>query len=131
MMSDAAALPVAPAGVWVQLIVGNVKQGRTFRIKPTPEDVDALAKAVFPELTPREVAMCSVFAPGVDPKTGDALDPGDPVPGNTSSKNPLIVVAPEADGELRCCSRITVRVFEVSVETFQFRIRMRLVIFLP
>ena len=48
--------------------------------------------------------MCSVFAPGIDPKTGDTLDPGDPVPGNTSSKSPLIVVAPEADGELRCCS---------------------------
>ena len=47
--------------------------------------------------------MCSVFAPGIDPKTGDTLDPGDPVPGNTSSKSPLIVVAPEADGELRCC----------------------------
>jgi hypothetical protein len=34
--------------------------------------------------------MCSVFAPGIDPKTGDTLDPGDPVPGNTSSKSPLI-----------------------------------------
>jgi hypothetical protein len=83
MMSDAAALPVAPAGVWVQLVVGEEEQGRRFRIKPIPEDVDALKKAVFPEFTPREVAMCSVFAPGIDPKTGDTLDPGDPVPGNT------------------------------------------------
>ena len=51
--------------------------------------------------------MLHVFAPGADPKTETALDPGDPVPGDTSSKNPLIVVAPkphqqpQQDGELR------------------------------
>ena len=55
-----------------------------------------------------DAAMLHVFAPGADPKTETALDPGDPVPGDTSSKNPLIVVAPKhhqeppQDGELRC-----------------------------
>jgi hypothetical protein len=114
MMSDAAS-PVAPAGIWVQLLVGEEKQGQSFCIKPIPEDVDALKMAVFPELTPREVAKCLVFAPGADPKTEDTLDPGNPMPGNTSSKNPLIVVTPKEhqqppwqDGELRCCSRILV-----------------------
>jgi hypothetical protein len=35
-----------------------------------------------------DAAMLHVFAPGADPKTETALDPGDPVPGDTSSKNP-------------------------------------------
>jgi hypothetical protein len=107
MMSDAAALPVAPSGVWVQLVVGEEKQGRSFEIKPIPEHVDALKNAIKEKCTVSlqhcDPVHLDVFAPGIDPKTGDPLDPGDPVPGNTSSKNPLIVVAPEADGELRCC----------------------------
>ena len=58
-----------------------------------------------------DAAMLDVFAPGADPKSEDTLDPGDPVPGGTSSKNPLIVVAPKPHlqqqvGELSCCSRI-------------------------
>jgi hypothetical protein len=110
-MSDAA-LPVSPVGVWVQLLVGEEKQGESFKIEQTPRNVNALKMAVFPELTPREVAKCLVFAPGADPKTEDPLGPGGPMPGDTSSKNPLIVVSPKhqqqppQDGELRCCSRI-------------------------
>jgi hypothetical protein len=67
-----------------------------------------------------DAAMLHVFAPGADPKTETALDPGDPVPGDTSSKNPLIVVAPkphqqpQQDGELRYVSCILV--FEVLFE---------------
>ena len=99
MMSDTA-LPVAPVGIWVQLLVGEEKQGESFEIEQTPRNVNALKMAVFPELTPREVAKCLVFAPGADPKTEDALDPGDPVPGDTSSKNPLIVVAPKHHQQL-------------------------------
>jgi hypothetical protein len=37
MMSDAA-LPVAPAGIWVQLLVGEEKQGESFEIKLMLED---------------------------------------------------------------------------------------------
>jgi hypothetical protein len=116
MMSDAAS-SVAPAGIWVQLFVGEEKQGQSFRIKPIPEDVDALKTAVIAEWGGHlavAAPLLDVFAPGADPKTEDTLDPGDPVPGDTSSKNPLIVVAPkphqqpQQDGELRCCSRILV-----------------------
>jgi hypothetical protein len=119
----------------VQLLVGEEKQGQSFRIKPIPEDVDALKKAVKEEWGDRLAVAApelDVFAPGADPKTEDHLDPGDPVPGDTSSKNPLIVVAPkhqqppQQDGELRCCSRILV--FKVCVEVFQLRIWIELVI---
>ena len=109
-MSDAA-LPVAPVGVWVQLLVGEEKQGQSFRIKPIPRNVNALKMAVFPELTPREVAKCLVFAPGADPKTETALKANALVPSDATYENPLIVVAPkqqQQDGELRCFSRILV-----------------------
>jgi len=46
MMSDAA-LDVAPVSVWVQLLVGEEKQGQSFCIKPIPEDVNALKTAVI------------------------------------------------------------------------------------
>jgi hypothetical protein len=84
--------------------------------------VDALKKAVKEERTVSlqhcDAAMLDVFAPGTDPKTVDSLDPGDLIPGDTSSKNPLIVVAPKPqqqapqDGESVHCSSF---VFEVSV----------------
>jgi hypothetical protein len=115
MMSDAAS-PAAPAGIWVQLLVGEEKQGQSFRLKPIPEDVDALKNAVKDKCTVLlhhcDPVLLDVFAPGADPKTEDTLDPGDPVPGDTSSKNPLIVVAPKPQqqqqlGELSCCSLIT------------------------
>jgi hypothetical protein len=114
MMSDAA-LPIAPAGVWVQILVGEEKQGESFEIEQTPRNVNALKMAVFPELTPREVAKCLVFAPGADPKTEIALKANALVPGDATYENPLIVVAPkqhqqppQQDGELQCCSRILV-----------------------
>jgi hypothetical protein len=97
MMSDAAS-PVAPSGVWVQLLVGEEKQGESFRIKPIPEDVDALKTAVIAKWGGHLAVAAPelrVFAPGADPKTETALDPGDPVPGDTNSKNPLIVVPPK------------------------------------
>ena len=110
-MSDAA-LPVAPVGVWVQLLVSEEKQGQSFCIKPIPEDVHALKMAVFPEWTPREVANCVVFGPGADPKTETALKANALVPSDATYENPLIVVAPRhhqqppQDGELRCFSCI-------------------------
>jgi hypothetical protein len=123
MMSHSA-LPVAPAGVWVQLVVGEEKQEQSLEIEQTPRNVNALKEAVKDKCTVLlhhyDPVMLHVFAPGADPKTETALDPGDPVPGDTSSKNPLIVVAPKPhqqppqDGELRYVSRILV--FEVLFE---------------
>jgi hypothetical protein len=118
-MSDAA-LDVAPVSVWVQLLVGEERQGQSFCIKSIPRNVNALKNAVKDNCTVLlqhcATPMLHVFAPGADPKTERALDPGDPVPGDTSSKNPLIVVAPKhhqqqtppQDGELSCCCRILV-----------------------
>ena len=98
MMSDAA-LDVAPVGVWVQLLVGEEKQGESFCIKPIPEDdVDALKTAVIKEWGGHlavAAPMLLVFAPGADPKTETALKANALVPSDTSSKNPLIVVAPK------------------------------------
>ena len=42
MMSDADFLDVAPVGVWVQLLVGEEKQGESFEIEQTPRNVNAL-----------------------------------------------------------------------------------------
>ena len=50
--------------------------------------------------------LLKVFAADADPNNDEHLDPGDSVPEGTTSKKPLIVVAPQQDGELRCCSRI-------------------------
>jgi hypothetical protein len=114
MMSDAAS-PVAPVGVWVQLFVGEEKQGQSFEIEQTPRNVNALKNAVKEKWGDRLAVAApelDVFATGADPKTEGSLDPGDPVPGDTSSKNPLIAVAPKPhqqppqNGELRCCSCI-------------------------
>jgi hypothetical protein len=126
MMSDAAS-SVAPAGIWVQLLVGEEKQGQSFLIEPIPEDVDALKNAVTEECTLLlhhcDPVMLNVFAPGADPKTEDTLDLGDPVPGNTSSKSPLIVVAPKQQqqhGELHCWSRILVFKYCLNMEMLLF-----------
>jgi hypothetical protein len=123
----------------VQLLVGKEKQGQSFRIKPIPEDVDALKNAVKEEWGGRlafAAPELHVFAPGADPRTDTALKANALVPSDATYENPLIVVAPKPHqqpppqyGELRCCSRILV--FEVSFETFQFRIRMRLLVSLP
>jgi hypothetical protein len=115
MMSDAAS-PVSPAGIWVQLLVGEKKQGQSFRIKPIPEDVDALKNAVKDTCTVLlhhcDPVVLDVFAPGGDPKTETALQANALVPSDATYENPLIVVAPKPQqqqqlGELSCCSLIT------------------------
>ena len=107
-MSDAA-LPVAPVSVWVQLLVGKEKQGESFEIEQTPRNVDALKNAVKDKWggdLSVAAPKLNVFAPGADPKTETALKANALVPSDATYENPLIVVAPEADGELRCCSCI-------------------------
>ena len=49
-----------------------------------------------------------VFAAGADPTEVDPREPYDPIPTDTTGRNPLIVVSPQQDGELRRCSRILV-----------------------
>ena len=96
-MSDAA-LPVAPVGVWVQLLVGGEKQGESFAIKPIPENVDALKTAVIEKWGGHlavAAPMLHVFAPGADPKTETALEANALVPSDATYENPLIVVAPK------------------------------------
>ena len=127
-MSDAA-LPVAPVGVWVQLLVGEEKQGDSICIKPIPEDVYALKKAVKEDCTVLlhhyDPVMLHVFAPGADPNTETALKANALVPSDATYENPLIVVAPkhqqqppqQQDGELRCFLALCILVVQVSVET--------------
>jgi hypothetical protein len=112
MMSDAA-LPVAPAGVWVQLLVGEEKQGQSFEIEQTPRNVNALKEAVKDKWggdLSVAAPKLNVFAPGADPKTETALKANALVPSDATYENPLIVVAPKhhqqppQDGELSCCS---------------------------
>jgi hypothetical protein len=98
MMSDAAS-PVAPAGIWVQLLVGEEKQGESFEIEQTPRNVNALKNAVKEKRTVSlqhcDAAMLDVFAPGADPKTETALKANALVPSPATYENPLIVVAPK------------------------------------
>jgi hypothetical protein len=138
MMSDAAS-PVAPAGVWVQLLVGKEKQGQSFRIKPIPEDVDALKNAVKEECTVSlqhcDAAMLDVFAPGADPRTDTALKANALVPGDTSSKNPLIVVAPKhqqppQDGESVRCSSCVFSLSQSLLKTPIEGLKKRCILFL-
>jgi hypothetical protein len=108
--------------VWVKLYyVDGTQTGAAFKIKPVPDEVDGLKDAVkkkcADDLNGVTPANLNVYAVGDYPETADErlLDPGDPVPTGTSSKNALIVVAQtprqQHDGKLRCCcccSRILV-----------------------
>ena len=49
-----------------------------------------------------------VFPAGADPKTSTPLESYDPIPPDTTGRNPLIVVSPQQDGKLRCCCSCTV-----------------------
>ena len=71
------------------------------KISPIPDDVYDLKKAVKvevePELNHCKAADLEVFAVGTSvpiPDGTEPLDPGETVPGGTTSKKPLIVVAP-------------------------------------
>ncbi|CAB9516452.1 expressed unknown protein [Seminavis robusta] len=88
--------------VWVQLYYdGKGEEGYPIKIRPIPEDVADLAKEVKVErpnaLSHCDAADLSVYSPGTKPpfSQDNAVDPGDDVPPSTTSKNPLIVVAPQ------------------------------------
>jgi hypothetical protein len=98
------------ASVWVQLYYKGETEtesvGQSFRIEPIPQDVDALKKLVHRELAP-ELTHCSaarlkVYAAGTNtvpiPEGTKALNPGHPVPTNSTSDLPLIVIAKPSTG---------------------------------
>ena len=71
------------------------------KISPIPDDVYELAEAAKVEVEPKlshcDAANLKVFAVGTSvpiPDGTEPLDPGGTVPGGTTSKKPLIVVAP-------------------------------------
>jgi hypothetical protein len=106
--------------VWIQLYLGDVKIGDAFNVKPIPENVADLKKAVKEECKPK-LDFCGanelkVYAAGTavpGSAVTEALDPGDSVPTGTTSKTPLIVKAEQhqqSNGkyQLRCCFCILV-----------------------
>ncbi|KAG7355452.1 hypothetical protein IV203_000138 [Nitzschia inconspicua] len=104
--------------VWVQLYYNEKEEpeGRVFKIKPVPDDVDALAKEVKEErrntLSHCDAADLSAFSPGTKPPFAqrNSLKPGkkleelieelkDETP-PTSDDHPLVVVAPPPQQQL-------------------------------
>jgi hypothetical protein len=115
--------PLASHGsaVWVQLYYkGEVEGedelfGEPIKIKPIPEDVSDLKEKVIEKAKTMlgvQVYNLKVYAPKTTvpiPKGTESVDSGEEVPADTTSKKPLIVIAPkpkQPNGKLRCCSRI-------------------------
>ena len=90
---------MSSSSVWVQLYYKgkDEPEGQPIKIKPAPEDVAELIEAAQAKLE-LHAPLNLIFAcpPGTTPPFSQdkAIDPGDPVPTGTTSKNPLIVVAP-------------------------------------
>lgn len=97
--------------VWYQLCVGDVPHGQPSKERLEDNaDIADLKQAVKKEWgvhLPCATPMLKMFAAGADPNNDEHLDPGDSVPEGTTSKNPLVVVAPpplqQQIGELRSC----------------------------
>ena len=98
---------MSSSSVWVQLYYKGEETNDLdpVEIFPIPRNIGALKAAVLPELGPALLGKVKVYAPDTaQPFSQDkAIDPGDDVPPGTTSKNPLIVVAPQqqADGDDR------------------------------
>jgi hypothetical protein len=91
---------MSSSSVWIQLYFegNNEPEGHPVKIKPAPEDVAELIEAVQAKLElDAQLNLISAFPPGTAPPFSQdkAIDPGDNVPTDTTSKNPLIVVAPD------------------------------------
>ena len=89
--------------VWVRLYYkGNDEpEGQPIKIKPIPEDVDALARRLKENDMKKELSHAGlteiyIFPPGTKPPFSQdkALKSWDPIPSNSSGPQPLIVVAP-------------------------------------
>ena len=82
------------------------------------EDLKQAIKTVWGDQLHCPYPLLKVYAADtlvpIEPET-DFLDPGDPIPTDTSSRRPLIVIVPvqepskqQQNGKLRCCRRIVV-----------------------
>ena len=95
------ATPIQALASWLQVYVGAMKHGTVFEISNTDRNIHALKKAVKVEKA-EEMSHCdadelNVFAVGTSvpiPDGTEHLAPSKTVPGGTTSKKPLIVVAP-------------------------------------
>jgi hypothetical protein len=106
------------ASVWVQLYYegGAETIGQAKEIRPIPKNVDALKVAVHAKF-PRALTHCDdgtlkVYAAGTAVpilEGTESLNPGGPVPTDTTSDSPLVVTAPkpqlqqQQSGTIRCC----------------------------
>ena len=104
--------------VWVKLyILGEDKpEGSPFEIKPIPENVNGLRRAVKTNLQPgidhASLDEIFVYPPGITVTAvgadGKPLDPWVNVPSNSSGPNPLIAVAVVAVGDSSHRARVSV-----------------------
>jgi hypothetical protein len=106
------------SSVWVQLYYKGeekpVGEADPIEIDPIPKNVHALKMKVKDnysnKLKHTDAGELKVYASGTTvPECTESLDPGDQVPAGTTSRTPLIVIAPKPEqqnGKLRCCSRI-------------------------
>jgi len=92
------------SSVWVQLYYKDIKKGQPTSVRKPTEvkesdwNIDTLVDAVKDKLSPDidHASRVFVYPPDTKPPflQDKAIDPGDDVPPGTTSKNPLIVVAP-------------------------------------
>jgi hypothetical protein len=109
---------ITMSSVWVQLYYKGeekpVGEADPIEIDPIPKNVHALKMKVKDnysnKLKHTDAGELKVYASGTTvPECTESLDPGDQVPAGTTSRTPLIVIAPKPEqqnGKLRCCSRI-------------------------
>ena len=96
---------MSSSSVWVQLYYKGKDEpkGQPVEIEPIPKNIGALIKAakamLKKELDHAGLSEIYVFSPDTKPPFSQdkAFDPGDDVPTSTTSKKPLIVVAPAPD----------------------------------
>ena len=91
------------SGIWIKLYIGQSDPiPTTLKVKPeSGSDIDDLKKKIK-EAKPNDLAHCDAFLLDVYPQKTyvpisnqvQPIDPGNPVPGETTSSDPLIVIAP-------------------------------------
>ena len=122
------------ASIWIQLYVGETESGGVVLIRPIPENVYYLKKAVKVEkavaLSHCDADDLNVFAVGTQvptPAGTEPLRPGRKLSelDATTDEKPLIVVAPlppqqpqQQEGRMRCCASYSC-VLSSSCETIQ------------
>jgi hypothetical protein len=95
---DTVSAPLPLAVVWIQLHDGDPKAGRATRILCKPDSIiDDLTKLVKEQWNDISSAHLLVYPHGTPLNAlndDDRMDPGASVPMDTTSKTPLMVIAP-------------------------------------